>query len=731
MNAMRSSDEQLIARDAELSRIISIFNSVTTGPGRVVLLDGEPGIGKTRLAREVLACAQRMDALTFVGRCFEQHEATPFFPFMELLGSAFDAAPADVQSGARQRWPELVHLIPKIAQDEPEKLTVEYTQLRLFRATSSFISEQAEAKPLVMLLDDLHWADSTSLSLVLFLARFVDNAHVLILGTYRDTEIGRRQPLEGMLGELVRERLVDEVHLRRLSADGTSALVGARLGAASAPDDLISFVHSRAQGNPFFTEELLAALVEQGALSGNDRRLVKRLGDLEMPRSVRSLIGERISRLPLQSQELLRLASLLGEEFELDVLLAVSEMIEDQVLDALDAALEARIIEHPPGNHERFAFAHALIQQTLSEELPIHRRRRLHMRIGEALAHSLSDQSATAALARQFLLGGDTHRGIEYAILAGDDAAARYAHAEAAHHYRVALDLLLEQPGDSPSAADVGYRLAGELYDLNKLPEALAAFEAAFVSYSRLNNQRGQALAQWGIARLHQGRYDMASAERHAAEALRLWPPDRRDADLVHLLVDAARIKAYGGFAGGADLADQSLGVAEQLGDASLIARALFGVATVRGSTRHKPTDQLSILDRAVELALQASDWRTLSRLYLNRATTRWLVGDLDGNVADRRLAITAAERSGETERLAFACMSLGGALIRLGAWDEARLVLTRGLALNKEQLLPNASVSANLAWLDGRHDDALRELSTLVDRSRQSRDGQGLTTGL
>src|SRR5947199_7670216 len=120
MNAIRGSDGHLIAREAELGRVMSIFESVATGPGRVVLLDGEPGIGKTRLAREVLTCAQRKGALTFVGRCFEQHIAAPFFPFMELLGAAFDAAPASVQSAARQRWPELVHLIPNLAPDQPE-----------------------------------------------------------------------------------------------------------------------------------------------------------------------------------------------------------------------------------------------------------------------------------------------------------------------------------------------------------------------------------------------------------------------------------------------------------------------------------------------------------------------------------------------------------------------------------------------------------------------------------
>jgi predicted ATPase len=722
MNAMRGSDERLIAREAELSRVLSIFKSVATGRGRVVLLDGEPGIGKSRLAREVLACAERTGARTFVGRCFEQHEATPFFPFMELLGAVFDAAPAEVQSSAPERWPELMHLIPALTHDAPEKLTAaDYTQLRVFRATSNFITEQAESNPLVLLLDDLHWADTTSLSLLLFLVRYLGTAHVLILATSRDTEVGRRQPLEQTLRDLVRERLVDEVHLRRMSAQGTSALVSAQLGAAEASDDLISFVHSRAQGNPFFTEELLAALVEQGALSGDRRRLVKRLDEMELPRSVRSLIGERISRLPLRSQELLRLASLLGEEFELDMLLAVSELSEEEVLDALDAALESHVIQHPPGDQERFAFAHALIQQTLSEELPIHRRRRLHIRIGEALARAGSGESASAALARHFLLGGYTDRGIEYAIRAGDDAAARYAHAEAAHHYRVALDLLLEPAGNSARAADVSYRLAGELYDLNRQTEALATFEAAFVSYGLLDDQGGQALAQWGTARIHQGRYDMATADRHATEALRLWPPEKEDADLVHLLADAVRIKAFGGFPGGAELADRGLATAEQLGDGGLIARALFGVHTARVGARHNPADLVQLLDRAAESASRTGDWRTLIRVYIGRAIERWMLGDLDGRNSDLRLAMTAAERSGELERVIFSHMALAGGLLRAGAWEEARASLDHALDLNTEGLDLYVFYLPYLAWLDGRHDDAIRECAANVGVSRQS----------
>jgi DNA-binding NarL/FixJ family response regulator len=650
---------------------------------------------------------------------------------MELLGGAFAAASPEFRTEAQKRWPELIHLIPDLTKAEPQKLTTENTQLRLFRATSGFIHDLAEPNPLVLLLDDLHWADSTSLSLFLYLARHLDVARVLILGTYRDAEVSRQHPLEATLRELIRERLIDEVHLRRLAEDGTAALVSSRLSTTAVSDDLVSLIHSRAQGNPFFIEELLASLVEQGALAIGVGRLMTSVSQLEVPRSVRSLIGERIGRLPHESQELLRMASLMGQEFDLGSLLATTGQLEDEVLDALDAALEARVIEELPGDRERFAFAHAMIQQALSEEWPVHRRRRMHVRIGEALVRSPSAQAASAELARHFLLGGDSGRAADYAIRAGDDAAARYAHAEAAHQYQTALDLMLDDAGDTVRAADAQYRLAGELYDLNRLPEALTTFEAALANYGRLGNRGGQALAHWGMARLHQGRYDMQTADLHIEEALRLWPPERQDADLVRLLVDAARIRAYGGYSGAIDVADRSLVLAEQLGEAAIVARALFGVETARASTRHHPGDLVVILDRAAQLAAQAGDWRTLSRVYLNRATRRWSLGDLEGTISDRRHAIAAAERSGEIERVIFSYMALGGVLIRTGAWSEARIALTRGMDLIREDLMHNAVERAYLAWLDGRHDDALQQLALNVDVSRQDRDGQGLTTNL
>ena len=724
----------MVGRATELERVLSTLdNTLATGRGRLVMLAGEPGVGKTRLAREALACARALGVPGCVGRCFEQHTAVPFFPFAELFAAVLAEAPPELQADLRSRWPELAHIVAQLGP--PPGGEGQETQLQVFRAAAGVVHTLAARHPFVLLLDDLHWADTTSLDLLLYLGRQLHDTPVMILGTYREAEVGRQHPLELTLRELIRERLAEEIHLGRLSLAGTAELVALRLAAETDSDQLVTLVHERAQGNPFFTEELLAAFVEQGAVSreqvGLTYLMPEALTYLPVPHSIRSVIGERVGRLPPAGRDLLSLASILGQEFDLDVLLAASEQAEGEVFAGLDAALDARLVaESRAGYGGRFAFVHALIQQTLYEELPAHRRRRLHRRVGEVLeTRRAGHAAAPAELARHFLQGGDPKRAATYAVQAGDAAAGRYAHAEAAHHYAVAVEVLRELD-EAAMVAEVQCRLAAELLDLGRLPDAVAAYEAALAAFVGRGDQTGQASAHWGLGRLHLGRYDLIAAVSHLDAALRLWPAGREDAELTRLLVDAARAKVFSGDAVAArHLADRAVALAERLGDAGLIARALVGFAEAHAGDMRDGV-LIQRMDRAEGLARAASDWRTLTRLYLNRAVNRIHTGELEEAVADNRRAVEAADRSGETTRLSFAHQALGLHCLAVGAWAEGRAAVRAGLALDALRQFNGVAGPGVLAWMEGRYEDALGHFQVFWSDACQRCDWQAVAYG-
>jgi predicted ATPase/DNA-binding XRE family transcriptional regulator len=371
-----TTDGLLVGRHGELARILRMWEAVLHGKGRMLLLAGEPGIGKTRLAEEAITRIQAAHGVALVGRCFEQQSSIPFFPFSEALAAASKVASPDLVRDAT-RWPELRVILPdQLLPPGSARPTVDndMTQLRVFQRAHQFLVALAEIQPTVLLLDDLQWADATSLGLVLYLARHLSDSPLFMIGTYRDVDVGRNEPVDECLRNLARERVVEEVHLLGLDQDSTGALVRARLGELTS-NELIQKVHHSTGGNPFFAHELLKALLQQHAAA--DQALS--VETIEIPRSVRSVIGGRVATLPRRAREMLGLASVLGQEFDLELVAAIVRSDEGVFFDAVDAALATGLIRALGADHpERYTFSHALVQQTVYGEIPIHRRRRLH-----------------------------------------------------------------------------------------------------------------------------------------------------------------------------------------------------------------------------------------------------------------------------------------------------------------------------------------------------------------
>jgi DNA-binding NarL/FixJ family response regulator len=728
----------LIGRKQELMRVLRAWDDVVGGRGRIVFVAGEPGVGKTRLAHEAIARAVEHGASVLVGRSFEQHSSIPFFPFTEALTDALANDPPELRNGAFKHWPELAYLIPDMAPPTTGGISTvdpHQTQLRVFRAAMGLLHVLSETAPLVLVLEDLHCADATSLGLLLYIGRHLATERILVLGTYRDVEVGRQHPFEETLRELDRERLVEEVQLRGLSRDDTSTFICMHLVDVPVSDELVTLVQERTAGNPFYVEELLKAFVEQDALTANDGQTRgKSLADVEVPRSVRSVIGGRVARLQQGAQDLLHLTSVIGQEFDLDVLLAASDESEDAVLERLDAALAARlIVEQRAAQRHRYAFVHGLIQQTLYAEIPLHRRRRLHRLAGEALETLRIGQATIATeLARHFLAAGDNSRGIRYTLAAAEQSAGRYAHAESAKNYAIALDLLVEA-GDESQAAQVEYRLADELYDLNQLPQALATYESALARFERLADTTGQAFVHSGMGRLAQGRYDMVSAVLHLDEALRLWPAEREDAELVRLLLSASRARGYQGqWRSKRPLVDRALALAERLGDAALLAEALCQLgATIQVESDPRPRTSIAVFDRAEALARPVAAWRVLHGIYLFRAVQEDIGGSLEAALASRQQAVEAAERAGETARVVFALNTVAASRMWLGDWELGRLAARTALERDPAGLLQAHAGPVLLTWMEGEHASALRQMHAFIDSGRRRGDLQAVALGL
>jgi DNA-binding CsgD family transcriptional regulator/tetratricopeptide (TPR) repeat protein len=728
-----AAEESLIGRDSELARILTALAAVGAGHGGVVLLSGEPGVGKTRLGRAVLAHAQRSGARTSIGRSFEQYTAIPFFPFTEALTLPLVGKPLLPEARTLERWPELGCLLTDIGTESGLQAGHD-SQLRVFRAVTAFLRAAADVNPLVLMLDDLHWADATSLSLLLYLSRHLESARVFVLGTYRDTEVGREPAFHETLSELVRDRLADDVHLRPLAVDGTARLIRQRLAIQTVSDELVSLVHTRAQGNPFFTEELLKTLAEQeGLVHGEAHWRLTAAADAEVPRSVRSVVDRRVSRLASETQELLHLASVIGHEVELEVLVATAGSPEAVVLDHLDEALAAGFLREDVGHGlARYVFVHALVQQALYAGLSSRVRRQVHRQVGDVLERMRAAKPVVAAeLARHFQAAGDADRAIRYSLQAGREASVRYAHSEAARSFRIAVELL-RQRGERAQAAEAQHHLASELYDLNQTADALAEYESALETFEQLGDALGQARVHWGIALVHRGRYDIAAAVPHFQTALRLWPAERQGVELVSLQVDTARASLFGGdFAAARSVAAQAVDVAERSNAAGLLAQSLILVALARFRDDPRPQVMLEPLERAERAAQAACDWRALSYVYVTRAShCGWLSGQLDRLLADRRAAVDAAQRSGDTERLSFACRMLGSDYLDMGAWREGRELVLKGLALDPESALKGFPDSGLLAWMEGRPHDALAHIAAYVANARERHDVQGVSVG-
>ncbi|MHB8647529.1 MAG: ATP-binding protein [Thermomicrobiales bacterium] len=443
MAAPVSSFSSLVGREREQSVLRAHLAAALAGRGSLVLIGGEAGIGKTALVETLCQDATARGALVLVGHCFDLTETPPYGPFVELFG----------RYAPRAGWPAL-----PAAFAERGTVGAVSSQAALFQQVHGFLSALATQTPVILFLDDLHWADLASLDLLRFLARTLATLPVLLVVTYRTDELTRRHPLYHLLPLLVREAHADRLDLQRIEEHDIRALIIARYQLPVAERKrLVVYLHQRSEGNPFFLGELLRTLEGERVL--RQRGAGWTLGDLtqtRVPMLLRQMIDGRLARLDEEAQRLLAVAAVIGQEVPLTLWTAVAERDEETLLTAAEQAADAHLIMASRDGMS-IQFAHALIREALYEGILPMRRRIWHRRAGETLAAEQSPDPD--AVAHHFRTAGDL-RAYEWLIRAGDRAQHAYAYVVAADRFDAALAIAEERGIDERERAWLLMRLA-------------------------------------------------------------------------------------------------------------------------------------------------------------------------------------------------------------------------------------------------------------------------------
>jgi tetratricopeptide (TPR) repeat protein len=479
-------------REQEIALLRSGWERTTRGQQHIALVTGEPGVGKTRLVLELARSAAR-HATVLVGRC-DREALVAYAPWVAILQWMIRTTPAEAlrrHLASIDGGTELAQLVPEITTrihigDTPGPATPDGRRYRLFEAASHLLAAASRSAPILLVIDDLHWADRGSLLLLRHVIRSTRDAAIYFLITHRNDVTEWHSDFRDLLESLRREHAPARVALHRLSDDDVRHMIEEWMG-GQAPLPLTRLVARHTEGNPLFVVEMLKHLDETGALTRRQEWLgPMTLADVGLPDGIRQLIGRRLERLGLMTRRLLTIAAVMGREFRLSVIEALVDVGEDVVLDAMDEALAAGVVAEEAGAPGTFSFTHALIREALYTSISAARRVRLHHRIAGALEqHSSPNESRVAELAYHFgqaAVYKSADKAVEYATRAGDHAATALAFESAVHWYDVALRAVNVGASNVDAAAtrfDLHARRGRCFFAVGQWAPARNSFEAA------------------------------------------------------------------------------------------------------------------------------------------------------------------------------------------------------------------------------------------------------------
>src|SRR5215213_5959646 len=575
----------LVDRNAERAMLHQLIGAALGGHGRLALVAGEPGVGKSRLAAEIGDEAQARGMRMLIGHCVQMSGAPPYLPYVEIIEQAISnprsplalrEALGDVAAEIARIAPALRRVFPDIPP--PIELPAELARRYVWNSLSEFLGRAAQGQPLLLVLEDLHWADDSTLLLTEYLAPLLPEMPVRIIGTYRDDEVDTSHPLLRVINQLGRRRLIDRISLRRLSFVGVRAMVEALAGQPP-PEELVRVIDSETEGNPFFVEELYLHLAESGVLldEGGRVRPDLKVDEASVPDSIRLVVGERLSRLSGPTREALVAAAVAGRVFPPDFVGELAGVDTDALVDAFEEAEAARLIAPVKGDGN-LAFSHELIRQTLLADLSTLKRERLHLRAADAIERRYADdlEEHAADLTHHLSRAGrlaDRPRLVRYLTIAGERAADAAAFDDAVAHFQQALSLLERSTQDI--RAELLERLAMALRSVGRWDDALSTMNEALDLYQAMGRTDALGRLSWAMVSQLTWTARVMEAVQAAQRALGALG-DIASADRARLLSAMAWAVGLGNdHATAKQMFDQARALADQVGDERALADVL------------------------------------------------------------------------------------------------------------------------------------------------------------
>jgi predicted ATPase/KaiC/GvpD/RAD55 family RecA-like ATPase len=692
-----SKETPLIDRIEEMALLKEATDNAIRGEGGLVFFYGEAGIGKSRLTRELrpYACSRGMQLL--YGRCpasFRMESTSPYVLWKEVIKDYVQVCTPEQLQRAVGYYPgEIYKIVPEIKKklevfsDSPP-LSPELERDRLFEAVSQFVENISKTAPLVLILDDLQWCDSSSLLLLHYLARGVYRDSLLLLGTYRDTEVEEKHALFPVLTDLKRSQLLQSARLNRFSLDGVTEMIKRILLQDDVPRDFCGLVFQKTQGNPFFVEEVMQSLKEEGVIYpyGADYRF-KDVSEIKFPATVKSVLQERIGRLDDETQQVLTMASLIGNDFTFEALRSVTGLAESKLTEIVERMMEKKLLKFIVDRREdKCAFSDVLIRDVLYEIVGPLRRKKLHGVVALALekAYAGSINEHLGELAAHFLESGDKQKALDYLLKAGEKAERVYANAEAASYYESALILLKEKEGNLQDIARV-------LETLGDIKSLVGEYAICLKSWDEALSLRQKLKEKENIARLYRkiagvwGRTgDRNKATEYYDLSLKILEPLSESAELA--ILNANMADAYWRSmepAKAFPLAQKALEIAKKLNAYEIIAHSYMIIGTIVAMKDRKKA--MECYEKALKVALDTDDMKTAVWAYSFLANRFMGAQDLEKRFVYAQKGYELSKKVGAISTQAFVGCILADLYTGRGDIDTALLLSDESIGLNRK----------------------------------------------